>query len=182
MGRKVRGVRAGSALIVDCPPGWVNLLRIADFRLVNLQGVSVKRHLFNWRLTRRAYKRMRRFLKNWLPVLLWLGVIFLGSTDLMSAEHTSRFIVPFLRWLKPDISPESLASIHFIVRKGAHLSEYASDVAFAPRRGLHDKSPTVDTDSLLECLGCLRICGCHGRISPNVRRVPRRFGQGHYDR
>ena len=68
---------------------------------------------------------MRRFLKNWLPVLVWLGVIFVGSSDLMSAEHTSRFIVPFLRWLKPDISPESLASIHFIVRKAAHLTEYA---------------------------------------------------------
>jgi VanZ family protein len=68
---------------------------------------------------------MRHFLRNWLPVLVWLGVIFFGSTDLMSAEHTSRFIVPFLRWLKPDISPESLASIHFIVRKGMHLSEYA---------------------------------------------------------
>jgi VanZ family protein len=68
---------------------------------------------------------MRCFLKNWLPVLVWLGVIFLGSTDLMSAEHTSRFIVPFLRWLKPDISPETLASIHFIIRKAAHLSEYA---------------------------------------------------------
>ncbi|HZR04272.1 MAG TPA: VanZ family protein [Candidatus Udaeobacter sp.] len=68
---------------------------------------------------------MRRFLKNWLPVLVWLGVIFLGSTDLMSAEHTSRFIVPFLRWLKPDISPDSIASIHLIVRKGAHLCEYA---------------------------------------------------------
>jgi VanZ family protein len=66
-----------------------------------------------------------RFVKYWLPLLLWLGVIFLGSTDLMSAEHTSRFIVPFLRWLKPDISPETLASIHIIVRKCAHLSEYA---------------------------------------------------------
>ncbi len=66
-----------------------------------------------------------RFVKYWLPLLLWLGVIFLGSTDLMSAEHTSRFIVPFLRWLKPDISPETLASIHFIVRKCAHLGEYA---------------------------------------------------------
>jgi VanZ family protein len=64
-------------------------------------------------------------LKNWLPVFIWLGVIFLASTDLMSAEHTSRFIVPFLRWLKPDISPEALASIHFIVRKCAHLGEYA---------------------------------------------------------
>jgi VanZ family protein len=68
---------------------------------------------------------MRRFLKNWLPVLIWLGVIFFGSTDLMSAEHTSRFIVPFLRWLKPDISPETLASVHFVVRKCAHVAEYA---------------------------------------------------------
>jgi VanZ family protein len=67
----------------------------------------------------------KRLLKNWLPVCIWLGVIFLGSSDLMSVEHTSRFIVPFLRWLKPDISPETLASIHFIVRKCAHLGEYA---------------------------------------------------------
>ena len=68
---------------------------------------------------------MRLFLKNWLPVLVWVGVIFLGSTDLMSAQHTSRFIIPFLVWLKPDISPETLASIHFIARKCAHVGEYA---------------------------------------------------------
>jgi len=67
----------------------------------------------------------KRLLKNWLPVMVWIGVIFLGSTDLMSAEHTSRFIVPFLRWLKPDISAETLASIHFIVRKCTHVGEYA---------------------------------------------------------
>src|SRR5438552_8968530 len=67
----------------------------------------------------------KRLLKNWLPVFIWLAVIFLGSTDLMSAEHTSRFIVPFLRWLNPDISLETLASIHSIIRKCAHLGEYA---------------------------------------------------------
>jgi hypothetical protein len=39
---------------------------------------------------------MRNFLKYWLPLLICLGVIFVGSTDLMSAEHTSRFIVPTL--------------------------------------------------------------------------------------
>lgn len=43
----------------------------------------------------------------------------------MSAEHTSRFLVPFLRWLKPDISAASIAQIHFIIRKAAHLAEYA---------------------------------------------------------
>jgi VanZ family protein len=52
-------------------------------------------------------------------------VIFIGSTDLMSSEHTSRFIVPFLRWLKPDISDATLRMVQMIVRKGAHTTEYA---------------------------------------------------------
>ncbi|MEP7015767.1 MAG: VanZ family protein [Verrucomicrobiota bacterium] len=68
---------------------------------------------------------MRSFLKHWLPVLIWLGVIFVGSTDALSAEQTSRFLVPFLHWLKPDISPEALAQIHFFVRKLGHITEYA---------------------------------------------------------
>ena len=66
-----------------------------------------------------------RFLKYWMPVFVWLGVIFVGSTDLMSAEQTSRFLVPFLRWLKSDISPETIAQIHFLFRKLGHISEYA---------------------------------------------------------
>jgi VanZ family protein len=68
---------------------------------------------------------LRSFLKYWLPVVVWLGVIFFGSTDFMSAEHTSRIIEPFLRWLKPDISPEAIAQVQFFVRKVAHLTEYA---------------------------------------------------------
>ena len=68
---------------------------------------------------------MRSFLKYWLPPLIWLGVIFVGSTDLMSTEHTSRFIVPILLWLKPGMAPETIRSILFAVRKCAHLSEYA---------------------------------------------------------
>ena len=68
---------------------------------------------------------MRSFLKYWLPLLTWLCVIFVGSTDLMSAEQTSRFLVPFLRWLKPDISTGALAQVHFFVRKLGHISEYA---------------------------------------------------------
>jgi VanZ family protein len=68
---------------------------------------------------------MSRFLKYWLPLLIWLGVIFLGSTSLMSAEHTSRFIVPILLWLKPGMAPETTRSILFAMRKCAHVSEYA---------------------------------------------------------
>ena len=68
---------------------------------------------------------MKSFLKYWLPVLLWLGLIFIGSTDLLSADHTSRIIGPILRWFNPDIPAETIARVQFFVRKTAHLSEYA---------------------------------------------------------
>src|SRR5438105_2676047 len=66
-----------------------------------------------------------RLLRYWLPLLAWIGLIFIGSGDLMSAEHTSRFIVPFLHWLSPDLSPETLEQIHVLIRKLAHVTEYA---------------------------------------------------------
>src|SRR5256714_8122401 len=65
------------------------------------------------------------FLKYWLPVLVWMIFIFIGSTDLLSAAHTSRFIGPFLRWFAPDVSDAAIASIQLVVRKCAHLTEYA---------------------------------------------------------
>ena len=68
---------------------------------------------------------MRSFLKYWLPPFIWLGVIFVGSTEVMSAEQTSRFLVPFLRWLDPQISFATIAAIHFALRKLGHLTEYA---------------------------------------------------------
>jgi VanZ family protein len=68
---------------------------------------------------------MRNFLKYWLPLVIWLGVMFVGSTNLMSAEHTSRYIVPFLLRLKPGMSPQTIWTILVVVRKCAHVTEYA---------------------------------------------------------
>jgi hypothetical protein len=68
---------------------------------------------------------MKCFLKYWLPLLIWGSVIFVGSTNLMSAGHTSRFVVPFLLWLKPGISPQTIWGILVAVRKCAHVIEYA---------------------------------------------------------
>ena len=67
----------------------------------------------------------RLFIKYWLPVLLWMAFIFIGSTGLMSAEHTSRFIGPFLRWFAPDITDATIAAVQLVVRKCAHLAGYA---------------------------------------------------------
>jgi VanZ family protein len=68
---------------------------------------------------------MRSFLKYWLPLFVWVGVIFAGSTDIFSAEQTSRYLVPFLRWLNPQISSSTIATIHVGLRKVGHLIEYA---------------------------------------------------------
>ncbi len=68
---------------------------------------------------------MQRFLRYWLPAVVWAAVIFLASTDLMSAQRTSRFIGPFLQWLVPDIAPETIRSVQFAMRKAAHVTEYA---------------------------------------------------------
>ena len=68
---------------------------------------------------------MHRFLLYWLPPLVWMGVIFLLSTDLGSAEHTSLILEPLLKFFFHGISAEAIGQIHFLVRKTAHLSVYA---------------------------------------------------------
>ena len=67
---------------------------------------------------------MQRF-KAYLPVLLWMAVIFVGSTDLGSSRRTSRFIGPVLRWFKPDVSDETIQAVQAVVRKSGHVTEYA---------------------------------------------------------
>jgi VanZ family protein len=43
----------------------------------------------------------------------------------LSATNTSRIVRPLLLWLNPEITEESLLYAHFLVRKAAHLFEYA---------------------------------------------------------
>ena len=99
---------------------------------------------------------MKTFIKYWLPLLIWLGVIFAGSTSVMSAEHTSRYVVPFLLWLKPGISPKAIWTILVVARKCAHVTEYAVLALLLWRalrsiRVLHAKSLMVFGAVLLGC-------------------------------
>ena len=68
---------------------------------------------------------MPTILKYWGPVIAWMLVIVVASSDVMSAQHTSRFIAPFLRWISPEISLETIRAVQFAVRKAAHVIEYA---------------------------------------------------------
>jgi len=50
--------------------------------------------------------------------------ISLASTGGFSAMNTSRIIGPLLLWLFPNTTPETLALVHFAIRKAAHFGEY----------------------------------------------------------
>lgn len=64
-------------------------------------------------------------MKYWLPVIVWMGLIFSASGDKRSAQHSSRIIGPIVRWLFPQLAEESVELIVFLIRKCAHLTEYA---------------------------------------------------------
>jgi VanZ family protein len=65
------------------------------------------------------------FLRYWLPVLVWMAVIFSASCDSHSYERSSRIIEPLLRWLFPRWPETRVHDLHELLRKCAHLTEYA---------------------------------------------------------
>ena len=67
---------------------------------------------------------LRKFLKYWLPVFIWMGVIIWVSTGVFSYECTSRFIVPVLHVLFPWLSPDSVNTLHELIRKSARITMY----------------------------------------------------------
>ncbi len=67
-------------------------------------------------------------------------LIYSGSSDRMSFQHSSRIIAPFLRWLLSALSDDAVHSVVFVVRKCAHVGEYAV-LALLVWRALRALSP-----------------------------------------
>jgi len=70
-------------------------------------------------------RRLWLFIKFWLPPLLWMSLIFLGSADRASVNRSSRILEPFFRWLFPEMSDAGIGTCILFARKCAHLTEYA---------------------------------------------------------
>jgi VanZ family protein len=70
-----------------------------------------------------------------------MALMFALSSELGSAANTSRYLEPLLRGLVPQLTPEMFALIHTIVRKTAHLAEYAI-LAILVRRALRAERGT----------------------------------------
>lgn len=63
--------------------------------------------------------------RRWLPPVIWMALIFVGSTAYFSGEATGRLILPVLRALLPWADPAQLDFLHAALRKAAHVTEYA---------------------------------------------------------
>src|SRR5260370_1380034 len=71
-------------------------------------------------------------LSRYGPLVVWAVLIFIGSSSVLSGSNTSVVLWPVL-WLFPHASEATLATIHFIVRKAGHLTEYAILALLAAR-------------------------------------------------
>jgi VanZ family protein len=65
----------------------------------------------------------KRIIKVWLPSAVWLAVIAIESTNLGSAEHTSRILYPILHFLF-RMDPAKFAVWHMLLRKTGHVIGY----------------------------------------------------------
>jgi len=75
----------------------------------------------------------RRRIWRYGPLILWAALIFIGSTDLLSAENTGGALVRPVLWLFPHLSERTLEIFKFVVRKAGHFTEYAILALLAAR-------------------------------------------------
>jgi len=64
-------------------------------------------------------------LVTWLPPVAWTAVVLTLSSASFSADNTGGIIDPLLAWLLPWLAPSTIAVIHGLLRKTAHVTEYA---------------------------------------------------------
>lgn len=62
-------------------------------------------------------------LKAWIAAILWLIVIAIESSALLSAHNTSRILYPLLHYLF-GLTPAHFDHWHFYIRKGGHVFGY----------------------------------------------------------
>jgi VanZ family protein len=64
-------------------------------------------------------------LATWLPPIVWTAVVLSLSSETFSADNTGGVLDPLLAWLLPWLAPSTIEVIHGLLRKAAHLTEYA---------------------------------------------------------
>jgi VanZ family protein len=85
-----------------------------------------------------------------------MAIIFSASSDSHSYQHSSHLVEPFLHWLFPQMSQAHVETIHHVLRKCAHLTEYAI-LALLVWRALHFSNNNLPAWSWPKAGGTLLI-------------------------
>lgn len=67
---------------------------------------------------------MKRFFLYWLPVLLWMALIYSASGDSKSVQRSDGLLAQFFAWLNISVTSGQLEMLRWFIRKGAHVTEY----------------------------------------------------------
>ena len=67
----------------------------------------------------------RSLVRNWWPVVFWLGVIRLESTDFASASNTGGLLYKLISFVWPHVDPVFVDQLDMVLRKTGHFVGYA---------------------------------------------------------
>ncbi|HEX8250913.1 MAG TPA: VanZ family protein [Pyrinomonadaceae bacterium] len=79
---------------------------------------------------------------RYAPLILWIGAIFVASSNTGSMSNTSRIIRPLLEFFFPGTPEEILIVYHGYIRKFAHFAEYFA-LAFLAARAFSGSSHKI---------------------------------------
>jgi VanZ family protein len=65
-----------------------------------------------------------RQIRAWLAVALWIGVIAVLSGESYSAQQTGPWVRRIVRFFFPETPSQVLHQIHWLLRRGAHVTAY----------------------------------------------------------
>lgn len=72
-----------------------------------------------------ADRPRRRFALTWAPVIAWTALIINLSSDSFAASETSRWVAWLVAQVYPGADPNLVWLLDWVLRKLAHLGEYA---------------------------------------------------------
>jgi VanZ family protein len=101
--------------------------------------------------------------------LLWLALVLVMGTAYFSTSHTGAFVLPLLKTLAPGASSAKLHAVHMVLRKLAHLAEYAVLALLWFRALLRGTGRTLRAAAwiaLAICLACALIDETHQATIP----------------
>jgi VanZ family protein len=100
----------------------------------------------------------------------WLVlVLFLGSAY-FAAQETGRYVLPFLKFLMPGVPSSELQAIHMVLRKLAHVLEYAV-LALLWYRALHTVGGRIPRTAAWVALSICLVCSFADEAHQSMLRL-----------